>query len=173
MHPLVPFFFSFTHSHLFTVPVGLRIYTPRTTPALTPFHGCIGLSPLFSLPLLPRIRRAIPRARKLERVGNNGRKKRYGKREHFCLDLPSHLLVTSLPLPPRIEGPSRPPPPTTTPAHSALHVFGAENASGRSELSYRIYTEARLVRRKGSKEGRARGGESDEDRGERGGKREK
>lgn len=175
--------------------LSVATYPTRRTPPPNPFSRGLHrpFSSLFSLfflfpPSLSPVEPSSRGARKLERVGNNGRKeeKGHGKRNISRNVLPwspfqlpstlSHPRVTSFE--PPFEGPSRRPRPTNHPpfAHSALHVFAGGRVArrwrerGGGELSYRMYTKKGL---EGGTECKGRVARGERVGGGGGGKREK
>lgn len=167
--------------------LSVATYPTRRTPPPNPFSRGLhrpfsSLFSLFSLfpPSLSPVEPSSRGARKLERVGNNGRKeeKGHGKRNISRNVLPwspfqlpstlSHPRVTSFE--PPFEGPSRRPRPTNHPpfAHSALHVFAGGRVArrwrerGGGELSYRMYTKKGLEGGTECKGRVARGWEAEE-----------
>lgn len=157
--------------------LSVATYPTRRTPPPNPFSRGLhrpfsSLFSLFSLfpPSLSPVEPSSRGARKLERVGNNGRKeeKGHGKRNISRNVLPwspfqlpstlSHPRVTSFE--PPFEGPSRRPRPTNHPpfAHSALHVFAGGWREGRESVEEASFLTG-CTRRKGSREGRSVKGE--------------
>lgn len=163
--------------------LSVATYPTRRTPPPNPFSRGLHrpFSSLFSLfflfpPSLSPVEPSSRGARKLERVGNNGRKeeKGHGKRNISRNVLPwspfqlpstlSHPRVTSFE--PPFEGPSRRPRPTNHPpfAHSALHVFAGGWREGGESVEEASFLTG-CTRRKGSREGRSVKGEWREARG--------